>query len=113
MLLLPSTLPMRSSRSQIGLLRISGSWAYQYLHQKRGGQMRVAIDLAVWCRAEETIGDASTDILPGSTQRCELDLIRPLQSIEDAFEYSYRPTAEFAVYHQLVRILEAGVEAHG
>ena len=113
MLLLPSTLPMRSSRSQIGLLRISGSWAYQYLHQTRGGQLRVAIDLAVWCRAEETIGDASTDILPGSTQRCELDLIRPLQSIEDAFEYSYRATAEFAVYHQLVRILEAGVEAHG
>lgn len=77
--------------------------------------MRVAIDLAVWCRAEENIGDASTDILRArlSDVSWRLDLIRPLQSIEDAFEYSYRATAEFAVYHQLVRILEAGVEAHG
>jgi len=37
-----------------------------FLHQKRGGQLRVAIDLAVWGGAEETIGDMSADILPRS-----------------------------------------------
>src|SRR5690606_9535587 len=83
-----------------------------FLHQQGSGKLRIAVDLGVWCGAEETIGNASADVLSGSAERGELDLVWLLQSAEDALEYSDRSAAEFAIDDHPVRGFEAGIETY-